>query len=115
MLTGDIRSPRATHLCRNCCRDAYDAAAKLSDAMVVGYLEVMTSKSPSIVKNYTLGEALSSCSGLFMIHDLGAQIIPRAISTPGAEEEDNEGNHDENEDEHNFQKYCHRKQRHAKA
>ena len=64
--------------------------------MVAGYLERITAKSPSTIKYYTMGEAVSSTSGFFMIHQLGGQVIPKSLDMPAVDEAaDNDGNLEE--------------------
>jgi len=113
LLNGDIRGTRVTHLCRGCCAGPRDCAAKLSDGIIVGYVEPMVSKTPATNRNYTLEQALSASGGLCLVHDLAGQTIPPAIGQPCEEEQDNNG---EVEDEAaNFRKYVNRKQSQAKG
>ena len=107
LLTGDVRQPRISHLCVGCCSGPRDTAMKLSDAIIASFVELMTSKDPSTIKFYTLEQALCSATGLFMIHNIGGDTVPRAIGVPEEEERDNDGQIDD--EAQNFRFFCNRK------
>ena len=92
MLNTDVRKPNVGHLCYKCCSCARECALKISDALVSAIVEPMSAKLPSTSKYYTLEGTESAQNGLFMIHQLGEQVIPNSIGAISDEDSsDNDG------------------------
>ena len=114
LLTGDIRQPRAMHLCFGCCRDAREAALKVVDAIMMAYVELLADKQPSTSKLYTIQHSLRSGAGFFMVHGFGAEMIPLAIGETLEDVQLDDGDNNDANDADDFHRMCHRKARQAR-
>ena len=107
MLTGDIRVSTVAHVCSGCCDSAGTAAAKITSLLDEAFTSRMGHALPSTNKFWTFEPSMVAQGGLWLIHGLAKQVLPRSLGSHNSDQE--------NSDDDDFRKRVSRKVRKAKA
>jgi hypothetical protein len=115
LLTGHIRERGVAHLCPGCCDNVEHCAEKLTDALVAGFVELLSNMLPSTSKHCTMGEIQRVEAGLFLVRSLGEDLLSRAIGEIDAQDnEEEDGAALALDDVAEFRRMCSRKARQAR-
>jgi hypothetical protein len=95
MLNGDIRQSRVVHYCNGCCGNARDAAAKIADQMITGFVSELNCNQPSTIKWHTFEPTICAQGGFGVVHNLATQVCLEAFEAPAdSDEDDGDGDDD---------------------